>query len=201
MAERPHPWARPGRGPPARRSLCARRSGRRRRGDRQAFPRLPALQCDPAIEEARLSGSRASLEDSLAAFRAVIDAGVRAVMLAPPWSNASIHRGRPRSRRRLSTSCAGIWVCGLIISDDLDSRATLGSGQWRKWPSWHCRRGGTAAGRGRRPSWDLAQAIFDAVATGSCPRRRWPRLPVKCVRWQHCQMGGDEAPSCRLGAS
>ena len=90
------------------------------------FPGYPKLHSDPAIEEARLSGGRDILDDSLGAFRAVIDAGVRAVMLGP----AVVESLDPLRAASLSPIVVdllrhNLGFSGLIITDDLDSRATL----------------------------------------------------------------------------
>ena len=90
------------------------------------FPGYPALRADPASEEARLTATREMLDDSLSAFRAVIDAGVHAVMLGPAVVE-SLDPLRPAS---LSPAVVDLLrldlgFSGLLITDDLDSRATL----------------------------------------------------------------------------
>ena len=90
------------------------------------FPGYPALRSDPATHDTRFSGARALLDDSLSAFRAVIDAGVHAVMLGP----AVVESLDPLRAASISPAVVDLLridlgFSGLIITDDLDSRATL----------------------------------------------------------------------------
>jgi beta-N-acetylhexosaminidase len=90
------------------------------------FPGYPALALDPAIAEARLAASRSDLAPGLDVFRAVVRAGVRAVMLGPAVVEA-LDPGRPAS---LSPAVVDLLrgelgFAGLAITDDLDARATL----------------------------------------------------------------------------
>jgi beta-N-acetylhexosaminidase len=133
MTEDPHPWLNGrtlGRDPAEVSRLAAAYVRGVQAGGVAAtakhFPGFPKLRADPAIEEARLAGGREVLNDSLAAFRAVIDAGVQAVMLGP----AVVESLDPVRAASLSPAVVGLLrhdlgFSGLIISDDLDSRATL----------------------------------------------------------------------------
>ncbi len=88
------------------------------------FPGYPALDADPAIDDTAYVGELS--EASIAPFRSAIAAGVRAVMTGPapvaalggetPASTSPAVMGFLRER---------LGFQGLIVTDDLDSKATL----------------------------------------------------------------------------
>ncbi|WP_119299974.1 glycoside hydrolase family 3 N-terminal domain-containing protein [Dongia deserti] len=90
------------------------------------FPGHPDIDCDPAVAEATVPLSMAQLEPGLAVFRSVIAARVHAVMLGPalvpavdPKEPSSTSRTTARMLRK------GLGFRGLVVSDDLDAKATL----------------------------------------------------------------------------
>lgn len=90
------------------------------------FPGYPTLATDPAISEAIGLGGRDALEGSLSAFRAVLGAGVGAVMLGPAIVEAlDPTRSASLSPAVVSLLRSEMGFDGLVITDDLDSRATL----------------------------------------------------------------------------
>ena len=90
------------------------------------FPGHPDIDGDPAIAEATMPLSMAQLEPGLEIFRSVIAAGVGAVMLGPALVPA-IDPREPSSTSRATTQMLrdSLGFRGLVVSDDLDSKATL----------------------------------------------------------------------------
>lgn len=90
------------------------------------FPGHPDIDGDPAIAEATVPLSMIQLEPGLAIFQSVIAAGVGAVMLGPALVPA-IDPREPSSTSRATAQMLreSFGFRGLVVSDDLDARATL----------------------------------------------------------------------------
>jgi beta-N-acetylhexosaminidase len=90
------------------------------------FPGHPDIDGDPAIAEARVPLSMAQLELGLAVFRSVIAACVGAVMLGPALVPA-VDPKQPSSTSRTTAQILrqSLGFRGLLVSDDLDAKATL----------------------------------------------------------------------------
>jgi beta-N-acetylhexosaminidase len=90
------------------------------------FPGFPALTADPAISPARLAGDKTVLEPSLSVFRAVARDDVAAIMLGPAIVDAiDPSRAASISPAVVAFLRSEVGYDGLIVTDDLDSRATL----------------------------------------------------------------------------
>jgi beta-N-acetylhexosaminidase len=90
------------------------------------FPGHPDIDGDPAIAEATVPISMPKLEPGLTVFRSVIAAGAGAVMLGPALVPAIDPRepsSTSRATARLLRERFGFR--GLVVSDDLDAKATL----------------------------------------------------------------------------
>jgi beta-N-acetylhexosaminidase len=90
------------------------------------FPGFPALAADPAISPARLTGDKTVLEPSLSVFQAVARDRVAAIMLGP----AIVDAIDPIYAASISPAVVAflrseVGFDGLIVTDDLDARATL----------------------------------------------------------------------------
>jgi beta-N-acetylhexosaminidase len=90
------------------------------------FPGFPALTADPAISPARLTGDMTVLEPSLSVFQAVARDRVAAIMLGP----AIVDAIDPNYAASVSPAVVAflrseVGFNGLIVTDDLDARATL----------------------------------------------------------------------------
>lgn len=90
------------------------------------FPGHPDIDGDPAIAEATVPLSIIQLEPGLAIFRSVIAAGVGAAMLGPALVPA-VDPKEPSSTSRTTAQMLreGFGFRGLVVSDDLDAKATL----------------------------------------------------------------------------
>jgi len=90
------------------------------------FPGHSDIDGDPAIAEATVSLSMAQLEPGLAIFRSVIAAGVGAVMLGPALVPAvDPKEPSPTSRATAQLLRERLGFRGLVVSDDLEAKATL----------------------------------------------------------------------------
>ncbi len=90
------------------------------------FPGFPALTADPAISPARLAGDKTVLEPSLSVFRAVARDDVAAIMLGPAIVDAiDPSRAASISPAVVAFLRSEVGYDGLIVTDDLDARATL----------------------------------------------------------------------------
>lgn len=87
------------------------------------FPGHPRLAADPAVAQTSLTEWD---ESALEPFRAVVDAGVGAVMTGPVPVDA-FHPGEPASTSDKTVSALrnDLGFTGLVVSDDLDAPATL----------------------------------------------------------------------------
>ena len=90
------------------------------------FPGHFEITGDPAIEVAEVPDDRAALEEGLSPFRAAIAAGIGAVMTGPALVLA-MDASQPSSLSRvtIATLRRTLGFTGLVVSDDIDSPATL----------------------------------------------------------------------------
>ncbi len=91
------------------------------------FPGHPSVPLDPAVEASSVvEGTRDDLEPSLEAFKAVIDAGVKVVMmgptLVPPFDP---DHASSRSADTVHALRTDLGFGGVVLSDDLDAPAIL----------------------------------------------------------------------------
>ena len=90
------------------------------------FPGHHDIDADPAVSLAAVKGTRADLEPGFIPFRAIIAAGVKAIMTGP----AMVPALDPINPSSLSTITIDLLrkefgFDGLIVSDDIDAKATL----------------------------------------------------------------------------
>lgn len=143
------------------------------------FPGYPTLDADPAIDDTAYAGELT--ESSLAPFRAAIAAGVRAVMTGPA-AVAALGGGTPASISAAVMSCLRerLGFKGLIVTDDLDSRATLRGGELDAVAIEALDAGGEllllAAGRHVE---EVAHAIAEAVRQGRLKTSKLTRAAAK----------------------
>ena len=90
------------------------------------FPGHHDIDADPALTIAEVSGSAADFQAGFIPFRAVIEAGVGAVMLGPAFA-PGIDPIQPSSTSKVTVELLRreFKFEGLIVSDDLDSPATM----------------------------------------------------------------------------
>jgi len=91
------------------------------------FPGHPLVALDPAVHETSVvEASRRELEPSLDVFRAVIDAGVRVVMMGPTFVPAfDADHAASRSATTVHFLRTALGFGGVILSDDLDAPGIL----------------------------------------------------------------------------
>ena len=91
------------------------------------FPGHPHVALDPAAYETSVAeATHSELEPSLDVFRAVIDAGVRVVMIGPTLVPAfDPTRATSRSATTVHFLRTALGFGGVILSDDLDAPGTL----------------------------------------------------------------------------
>jgi len=90
------------------------------------FPGHSDIDGDPAVSKAAVPASIAQLEPGLTVFRSVIAAGAGGMMLGPAMVPA-IDAGEPSSTSRATADLLRdrFGFGGLVVSDDLDAKATL----------------------------------------------------------------------------
>jgi beta-N-acetylhexosaminidase len=90
------------------------------------FPGHRAVTADPAVDLAEVCATPESLEEDLGVFRTIIDADVAAIMVGPaPVPLVDASRPASLSPTVIDLLRTGLAFSGVVISDDLDSRATL----------------------------------------------------------------------------
>lgn len=90
------------------------------------FPGHHDIDADPALAIAEVSGPASAFEPGFAPFKAVIEAGVGAIMLGPAFA-PSIDPTEPSSTSKATVDLlrGRFKFNGLVVSDDLDSPATM----------------------------------------------------------------------------
>ncbi len=149
------------------------------------FPGYPALDADPAIEDTAYAGELS--EASLAPFRAAIAAGVRAVMTGPA-PVVALGGGTPASISPAVMTCLreGLGFKGLIITDDLDSKATLRGGELDAVAIEALDAGGELLLLAAGPHVEeVAHAIADAVRRGRLEASKLTRAAAKVRALAH----------------
>jgi beta-N-acetylhexosaminidase len=145
------------------------------------FPGYRELWNDPAVEDARLLGSRADLEEGLEAFRKVLATGVRAVMVGP----AVVEAIDPEESASTSKIVVDMLrnefnFQGLIVSDDLDSKAVMRDDRIEEVAVRSLTAGVDLLLLASGPQVELvAQALMSAVETGRVPRKRLEQAAEK----------------------
>ena len=91
------------------------------------FPGHPSVPLDPAVDIASVvDGTRGDLEPSLEAFKAVIDAGVKVVMMGPTLVPAfDPDHASSRSADTVHSLRTDMGFVGVVLSNDLEAPATL----------------------------------------------------------------------------
>ena len=91
------------------------------------FPGFHNIELDPAVNPKAINlGTKKSYEPGFKPFREVINNGVEMIMIGPAIVQAfDESRSAPRSRRVVNMLKQDFNFEGVVLSDDLDSRATM----------------------------------------------------------------------------
>lgn len=145
------------------------------------FPGHHNIEADPAVDIAEVRGTRADLEPGFIPFHAVIEAGVGAIMTGPALVPA-MDPEQPSSMSHTTVKFLreSFGFRGLVVSDDIDAKATLRDGTVTETAVAALNAGADLlllAGNEHLP--EISEAILAAVADGRLSEARLAEAAAK----------------------